>query len=54
MINAIQNSREMDIELPKDAEVWVTVIHEGETEPTMHKIMMPVTEIKIINPEVEK
>lgn len=51
MINAIQNSREMDIDVPEGAEVWITVIHEGEDNPTMHKIMMPVTEIKVVNPE---
>lgn len=42
----------MDIQVPEGAEVWVT-IEEQDGTIVMHKIHTPVTEVRIINPEVE-
>lgn len=46
-------AREMDIILPEGAEVWVTMVENDGTE-ILHKIAVPLSEIKIVNPEVEQ
>lgn len=46
---ATSTSREMEIQIPKGAEVYVVV--EGDNGNSIeHKVMIPVTEIKIVNP----
>lgn len=43
----------MDISIPEGAEVWVTYIDSYGTE-IMQRIIQPLSNIKIINPEVEQ
>lgn len=42
--------RELDIDLPKGAEVWVTMIDDDGVE-ILHRIMSPLANIKVVMPD---
>lgn len=52
--NAGDNStmRELDIDLPKGAEVWVTIVDDQGVE-ILHQIMSPLANIRVVMPDAD-